>query len=88
VDFAGNIIRVATADPRAIGPIVDALRNAGRTIKRIQLVRPSLEDLFMEAVIDPATGKPRPPGARAKSEPAPSGPSFIANSAASDRSAP
>ena len=52
-----NIITIATTDPQAIQPILDALRTSGVVIQRVQPVRPSLEDLFIEAV--GMTGGPR-----------------------------
>jgi len=45
-----NIISVATTDAQAVQPILDALRAGGVVIQRVQPVRPSLEDLFIEAV--------------------------------------
>lgn len=56
-------LRVAPADAPAVQPVIDALRAKGLIIEGVRDVRPSLEDLFMEAVTDPATGAPRLPGA-------------------------
>jgi ABC-type multidrug transport system ATPase subunit len=58
-----GIIRVGTDEPAAIQPLLDALRTAGLMIRSTRPVRPSLEDLFMKAVQDPATGRAIPPGA-------------------------
>ena len=43
-------LRLATTDVLAIQAVIDALRAANLPIRRIQPARPSLEDLFMEAV--------------------------------------
>ena len=45
-----NTLSIATTDLAIIQPIIDALRAAGFPIRRVQPIRPSLEDLFMEAV--------------------------------------
>jgi ABC-type uncharacterized transport system ATPase subunit len=49
-------VRIGTIDPADVQHIVDALRAEGQTIGRMQMVRPSLEDLFMEAVGDHGVG--------------------------------
>jgi ABC-2 type transport system ATP-binding protein len=46
-----------------VQPILDRLRQEQRTIVSVKPVRETLEDLFMRAVIDPATGQPRMVGA-------------------------
>jgi ABC-2 type transport system ATP-binding protein len=46
----GDIIRVGTTDPLAVQPIVDQLRAANIAVRRMQLIKPTLEELFMEAV--------------------------------------
>jgi ABC-2 type transport system ATP-binding protein len=63
VEIQLGFIRAGTTDPVVIQALIDAARQAGLTIKRVQPVRPSLEDLFMEAVIDSSTGRSLPPGA-------------------------
>jgi hypothetical protein len=50
VEVTGGTLRVSTMDAAAIQPVIDALRAAGFVIRRIQPARPSLEDLFIEAV--------------------------------------
>lgn len=50
LELQANTLRVGTGDVMAIQPIIDALRAAGFQLRRIQPVRPSLEDLFLEAV--------------------------------------
>lgn len=46
----GDIIRFGTTNPADMQPIVDRMRQANLIINRMQLVKPSLEELFMEAV--------------------------------------
>lgn len=58
-----SLIRVKTTDPAPLQPLIDALRARHLTIRALRPVRPSLEDLFMEAVTDPTTGKALVPGA-------------------------
>jgi ABC-2 type transport system ATP-binding protein len=50
-------------DPAAIQPVLDRLRAAGIAVVAITRVRESLEDLFIRAVTDPATGRAADPGA-------------------------
>jgi len=50
-------------DAAAIQPIIDRIRAEKRTIHAVRPVRETLEDLFMRAVTDPATGRTLPPGA-------------------------
>lgn len=57
-------LRVGTADPARIQGVIDALRAGGATIRSVRQVRPSLEDLFMQAVTDPETGEALAPGAK------------------------
>ncbi len=59
----GNTLVIATQEAEKAMPIVDALRARGVVIRAMRLIRPSLEDLFMEAVTDPTTGKTLLPGA-------------------------
>jgi len=63
VEIERTTLRVGTDDPRAVEPVIDALRAQGVTIRSIVQRRPSLEDLFMQAVTDPETGKALAPGA-------------------------
>ena len=63
VEVEGPTVRVGTTDPVQIQPVLDALRAAGLTLRRMLPVRQSLEDLFMEAVTDPVTGQAMMPGA-------------------------
>jgi ABC-2 type transport system ATP-binding protein len=50
VEIEGPILRIGVADPFALQSTIDALRAAGAVIQRVQPVRASLEDIFMEAV--------------------------------------
>jgi ABC-2 type transport system ATP-binding protein len=50
VVLQGNLLQIAATDPAAVQPIIDGLRAAGMTIRRVQLRRPSLEDLFLDTV--------------------------------------
>lgn len=45
-------IRVPTADPASIQPVIDALRRRGAVIEAIRPVRQSLEDFFIQVVAD------------------------------------
>ena len=58
VELLGPVIRVGTTDSQQIQPLLDALRARGLAVRRVQTVRPSLEDLFMEAV-DTGTAAPK-----------------------------
>jgi ABC-2 type transport system ATP-binding protein len=49
-ELEGAILRVGIADPLEAQDVLDALRRAGLVIKRMQVVRPTLEDVFIEAV--------------------------------------
>ena len=68
-DPARNRLTIPTADPEAIQPIIDALRQQGHTIAGVHAHRPSLEDLFMQAVTDPTTGQALTPGASREKAP-------------------
>ena len=52
-----------TSDPERVQPVLDDLRRRSLTIRSVRQVRPSLEDLFMQAVVDPETGQALAPGA-------------------------
>ncbi len=56
-------LHVQTAEAGEIQHIIDAIRRESLDIRSIRPFRPSLEDLFMEAVTDPTTGKTLLPGA-------------------------
>jgi len=63
LEIERGTLRVGTSDAGRIQPILDALRARGAIIKSVRSIRPSLEDLFMEAVTDPTTGEVLRPGA-------------------------
>jgi len=58
-----TVITQVGQNAERIQPLIDALRREGCTITAIRPVRESLEDLFMRAVRDPATGGSLQPGA-------------------------
>ena len=62
LELQGNVLRIGTTDPVEAQPMLDALRRDGMLIRRFQQVRPSLEDLFIDAVSN-QTAASRP-GAR------------------------
>jgi ABC-2 type transport system ATP-binding protein len=63
VEIDHNVLRVRTTDPAVVQPLIDNLRARGIVIRSFRPFRPSLEDLFMEAVTDPTTGEAYKPGA-------------------------
>jgi ABC-2 type transport system ATP-binding protein len=63
IELTGLLVRMETTNPVAVQGVIDSLRSAGLVIRRVQLVRPSLEDLFIDAVTDPGTGRAFTPGA-------------------------
>lgn len=56
-------LTVMTTEAGRVQPLLDALRASGLTIKRVSPFRPSLEDLFIDAVTDQSTGEVLKPGA-------------------------
>jgi ABC-2 type transport system ATP-binding protein len=64
LELQGNVLRIGTTDPIEAQPMLDALRGAGMIIRRFQQVRPSLEDLFIDAIS--AQQAESRPGARLK----------------------
>ncbi len=63
VELDHHTLRIGTDDPKLIQPIIDRVRSSGGVITTLRSVRPSLEDLFMQAVTDPTTGETLTPGA-------------------------
>jgi ABC-2 type transport system ATP-binding protein len=59
----GSRLIVKGAEPKPVQPILDRLRERRLTIVSVRPMRESLEDLFMRAVIDPATGRAKNVGA-------------------------
>ncbi|MDX2116678.1 MAG: ABC transporter ATP-binding protein [Planctomycetota bacterium] len=66
--LAGATFTFGAADPAPVQPLVDRLRAAGIVIRAVKPIRPSLEDLFMQAVTDPTSGKVLTPGAAEANE--------------------
>jgi ABC-2 type transport system ATP-binding protein len=60
VELRGPVLSVGTTDPARIQPLLDRLRAAGLTVRRVQSVRPSLEELFIETT---GVAAPAGPGA-------------------------
>jgi ABC-2 type transport system ATP-binding protein len=58
-------IVLRSAEPADAQPLIDRLRHDQKTICVVRPIRENLEDLFMRAVTDPATGAARMPGAAA-----------------------
>ena len=50
-------VHIGTSDSAVVQPLIDRFRAAGLAIRRVQPVRPSLEDLFMDAVGPKGAGK-------------------------------
>src|SRR5690606_34529866 len=63
IEVARNTLTIGSDDPKLIQPIIDRVRAEGGVITSVRNVRPSLEDLFMQAVTDPTTGETLKPGA-------------------------
>lgn len=63
LECEGGVLRIGTADPAEVAPVIDGLRSRGALLRSVEPHRPSLEDLFMQAVIDPETGRELAPGA-------------------------
>ena len=60
IEIHESRIRVASADPADVQPILDALRQAGIVIAALRPVGQSLEDLFVEAVTKPSDSSAEP----------------------------
>lgn len=63
VELLNGMLVIGDGNPVRVQPVIDALRSGNRVIRSVRLVRPSLEDLFMRAVMDPETGRALDPGA-------------------------
>jgi hypothetical protein len=63
LELHGPVLQIGATDPGEVQGVIDKLRAAGLIITRLEQVRPSLEDLFMEAITDRATGQYSTPGA-------------------------
>lgn len=69
VHIKGHTIVIDTLDAANIQPLIDTLRARNVEIRSVRPVRPTLEDLFMKAVVDPQTGKVLKPGAKLEAQP-------------------
>jgi ABC-2 type transport system ATP-binding protein len=52
VEASRTVIRVQGTDASSVQPVIDAVRAHGAVIRALRPVRPSLEDLFIEAITD------------------------------------
>lgn len=57
VEASRTLVRVEGTDAASVQPVIDALRAESAIIRAIRPVRPSLEDLFIEAITDKESGK-------------------------------
>jgi len=57
IEIEESTVRIGSIDPLEIQSVLDRLRAANLLIRRVQPVKQSLEDLYMEAVVDPTTGR-------------------------------
>jgi len=63
VQLEGSTLRIGTTDAAAVQQPLDQLRRAGLIIRRLQMMRPTLEELFIEAVNDRNQGMRQAAGA-------------------------
>lgn len=68
VEVAGSMIKVMSRDAEMAQPVLDAMRGRGLVVKSLRDVRPTLEDLFIKAVMDPTTGRAMEIGAGGKGD--------------------
>ncbi len=64
MELLAGTLKVGTVEAAAIQPLVRALVDSGLTVRRVEAVRPSLEEVFMEAVYDTMGSQRVLPGAR------------------------
>ena len=60
VEVIPPVLRLGTIDPSMIQGVLDALRRTGCVIRRVQAVRPSLEELFFDTVSNAPPPLPLP----------------------------
>jgi ABC-2 type transport system ATP-binding protein len=58
VELQQYVLRIGTTDAADVQQMLDVLRNAGQVIRRVQLIRPTLEELFIDTVAAPAPEEP------------------------------
>jgi ABC-2 type transport system ATP-binding protein len=63
VQLEGSTLRIGTTEAAAIQRPLDQLRAAGLTIRRLQMMRPTLEEVFIDAVNDRNQGARQTAGA-------------------------
>jgi ABC-2 type transport system ATP-binding protein len=56
LDLYGSTLRVGAAEAAEVQGLIDAIRAAGLVIRRVQSVRPSLEELFIDTISVPKPG--------------------------------
>ncbi|RNC81159.1 MAG: ABC transporter ATP-binding protein [Phycisphaera sp.] len=66
-EITEHTLKLLSVEPRDVQPVIDQIRAKDGVILSIRRTRPSLEDLFMQAVVDPTTGETLAPGAARKS---------------------
>lgn len=66
-EVSEHTLKLLSVEPSDVQPVIDQIRAKDGVILSIRRTRPSLEDLFMQAVVDPATGETLAPGAARKS---------------------
>jgi ABC-2 type transport system ATP-binding protein len=53
VELQQFVLRIGTTEAADVQQMLDLLRNAGQVIRRVQLIRPTLEELFIDTVAAP-----------------------------------
>lgn len=64
LELTGNTLRIGESQAANVWPLIDKLRATGHTIRRVQPVQPTLEELFMEAVAEVTGGTGYAAGAK------------------------
>ena len=64
VEVERATVRIGTTSAERVQPVIDSLRARGVVVRSVRMLRPSLEDLFMQAVTDASSGETLRPGAR------------------------
>ncbi len=64
VELDKAVLRIGSIEPADVQGPLDRLRAAGLVIRRVQMIRPSLEDLFIETVNDNNKGERQTAGAK------------------------